>query len=297
MKSITVFTPTYNRAALLPRLYRSLQRQTCQDFIWMIIDDGSTDGTKELVELWNKDANRFSIEYYYKSNGGPHTAYNLAISHLTTPLSVGVDSDDWLPEYAIEHVLQFWDQNGSEHYAGIIGLDYTVEGKIIGDLLPDQKAINLIDLTNGKYHTKGGDRTYVVRTDLYRQVAPMQVFPGEKYFTTDYMLLQLSLHYDFLIMNEKLKYVEYQIGGLSDTILKQYINSPNSFAELRLFWLSLPDLPIRKGLRQCIHLSSSGFISHRLGSYIKRCHRKGMLLLMIPFGWLLTVYIRLKNKR
>ena len=103
-KFITVFTPTYNRAYLLSRCYESMKRQTNKNFIWMVIDDGSTDETKSLLKSWINEKNDFEIQYHYKKNGGLHTAYNEAISRITTPLSVCIDSDDWMPDDAIEKI-------------------------------------------------------------------------------------------------------------------------------------------------------------------------------------------------
>ena len=148
---LTVFTPTYNRAKLLQRCYESMKRQTNQKFIWMIIDDGSNDNTKELVKLWQLEEHDFQLKYYYKKNGGLHTAYNEAISRIETPLCVCIDSDDFMPDDAVEKILDFWEEHGSDEYAGIVGVDYTLDEKVIGDLLPNQKSVNLIDLLIGKY--------------------------------------------------------------------------------------------------------------------------------------------------
>ena len=106
MYPITIFTPSYNRAALLTRCYESLKKQTCKNFIWMVIDDGSTDHTVELVAEWQGKQCGFPIQYYYKENGGLHTAYNEAISHIDTPLCVCIDSDDFMPEDAVEQAVQ-----------------------------------------------------------------------------------------------------------------------------------------------------------------------------------------------
>src|SRR5690606_35774747 len=95
MKTITVFTPTYNRAHLLPRLYESLCRQTSKDFLWLVIDDGSVDNTKEIVQSWIKE-NIIQIEYHFKENGGMHTGHNMAIKNIKTELCMCVDSDDYL---------------------------------------------------------------------------------------------------------------------------------------------------------------------------------------------------------
>ena len=296
MVPITVFTPAYNRADLLKRCYESMCRQTNKNFIWMIIDDGSTDNTKQVVDVWMLNNNGFEIQYYYKKNGGLHTAYNEAIEHIDTELCVCIDSDDYMPDNAIEIILDFWKKNGSDEYAGIVGLDYTIDNHVIGDLLPDKKSINLINLLIGKYHIHNGDRTNVVRTELYKKVAPMISFEGEKNFSPHYMHLQISKNYDFLVLNKNLRYVEYQADGMSNSIFKQYLNSPNSFIETRKLYLSLPGISWKFKLRQSIHLVSSGIIANKLIEVLKYIPSFGMTVLAVPCGLLLSKYIRIKAK-
>lgn len=296
MVSLTVFTPTYNRAHLLSRCYESMKRQTNKSFIWMIIDDGSTDGTADLAEEWIRETHDFSLEYYYKENGGLHTAYNEAISHIRTELCVCIDSDDFMPDDAVDRILKFWEKNGSEEYAGIVGLDYYMDGTVIGDLLPEQKSINLIDLLTGKYQIQNGDRTNVVRTELYRKYAPMKVFPGEKNFNPHYLHLQISQNFDFLVLNENLRYVEYQQNGMSNSILKQYKNSPNSFAETRILYLSFPDTTWKFKFRHSVHLVSSCILAGKFWSAIKKSPCRGITALAIPFGWMLSFYIKYKTE-
>lgn len=296
IKPLTVFTPTYNRVDLLPRCYESMRRQTCQDFIWMVIDDGSTDGTRQLVESWTRQEDSPEIRYYHKENGGLHTAYNEAISHIDTPLCVCIDSDDFMPDDAVEKILRFWERNGSDQYAGIVGLDCDLSGKVIGDPLPDQKSVNLVDLLVGKYPIHNGDRTNVVRTELYRKYAPMHVFPGEKNFNPHYLHLQISKEYDFLVMNENLRFVEYQPGGMSDSMLGQYRSSPNSFAETRKLYLSFPDTPFSFRFRHSIHLVSSCILAGRLSSAIRESPCRVVTALAVPFGWMLSVYIKLRTR-
>lgn len=296
MVPITVFTPVYNRADLLKRCYESMCRQTNKNFIWMIIDDGSTDNTKEVVDLWMLNNNGFEIQYYYKENGGLHTAYNEAIEHIDTELCVCIDSDDYMPDNAVEIILDFWKKNGSNEYAGIVGLDYTIDNHVIGDLLPDKKSVNLIDLLIGKYHIHNGDRTNVVRTELYKKVAPMISFKGEKNFSPHYMHLQISKKYDFLVLNKNLRYVEYQADGMSNSIFKQYLNSPNSFIETRKLYLSLPGISWKFKLRQSIHLVSSGIIANKMTEVLKYIPSFGMTVLAVPCGLLLSKYIRIKAK-
>ncbi len=293
---ITIFTPTFNRVGLLPRCYESLKKQNDNRFVWMIIDDGSTDNTRELVESWIKIERNFIIKYYYKQNEGLHSAYNMAIEKIATPLCLCVDSDDYLQENAIEMILDFWETNGSEKYAGIIGLDCFEDGNVIGDLLPNQKQINLIDLLTGKYNLVNGDRALVVRTELYKSVAPMKVFAGEKYFNPHFMHLQISESYDFLVFNEALKTVEYQLEGMSNSMLEQYRNSPKSFSEIRKLYLSFPGTSLGFKLRHSIHLSSSCFLMHNIRSSITDNPHKLLALASIPFGLALSCIILSKGR-
>lgn len=294
-KFITVFTPTYNRAYLLSRCYESMKRQTNKNFIWMVIDDGSTDETKSLLKSWINEKNDFEIQYHYKKNGGLHTAYNEAISRITTPLSVCIDSDDWMPDDAIEKILNFWVNEGSDKYAGILGLDYFQNGQVIGDRLPDKKSINLIDLLLGKYKIKNGDRTCVVRTELYKKYYPMKVFCGEKNFNPHYLHLKISMEYDFLVLNENIHFVEYQPNGMSNSMLKQYRNSPNSFAETRLLYLSFPNINFKFKFKQSIHLVSSCILSGNIKKALNRTPCLFTTILAIPFGWLLSRIILMKT--
>lgn len=296
MVPLTIFTPTYNRAALLTRGFESLKRQTCKDFLWLIIDDGSTDGTGELVSRWLREPLDFEVRYIHKENGGLHTAYNEAISQTETPLCVCVDSDDYMPEDAVEKILRCWQERGSDRVAGIVGLDCRPDGSVLGDPLPEQETVNLIDLLTGKYPLRNGDRTNVVRTELYKRYAPMKVFPGEKNFNPHYLHLQISRDYDFLVLNENLRFVEYQSGGMSDTIWRQYYDSPNSFAETRKLYLSFPGTSLSFRFRHAIHLVSSCILAGNFYSALTGNPRKWETLLAIPFGWLLAQYIQFRER-
>ena len=295
METLTIFTPAYNRADLLVRGYEALNRQSCKDFVWMIIDDGSTDNTENVVKEWISKTTDYRIQYIKKENGGLHTGYNTAIEYAETELMVCVDSDDYMPDDAVEIILAFWKEHGSKQYAGIVGLDYSLDGDIIGDPIPNQKSINLIDLLVGKYPIINGDRTNVIRTELYKKYAPMKVFPGEKNFNPHYMHLQISMEYDFLVLNKNLKYVEYQAGGMSNSMLRQYKSSPNSFAEIRKLYLSFPNTSFKFQMRHAIHLASSCILAGQPLSVVKETTNLGIAIVAVPFGWLLSMYIQKKG--
>lgn len=294
--TLTVFTPTYNRAYCLHKGYEALCRQTSKDFLWMIIDDGSTDNTKKMVKEWMNKENGFEIQYIRKENGGLHTGYNVAIEHSNTELMVCIDSDDFMPDDAVEKILKFWKKNGSEKYAGIVALDAYEDGTIIGDFFPHQKTINILDVSLGKYHYKNGDRKMVVRTDLYKTVAPMPSYKGEKNFNPHLMHLQISEKYDFLIYNKVLCIVEYQVDGMSNAIYYQYMNSPNSFAHMRKYMLGLKNTSFLFRMRHAIHYVSSSIIGRNF-KFVTESPRKFETIIAIPFGIILTIYIKYKTQK
>lgn len=293
MPLITVFTPTYNRKKLLERLYESLTRQTDFDFIWMVIDDGSTDDTAEYIASLMKQESRFAIEYHYKENGGLHTGYNEAIKHLSTELCMCCDSDDWLPDDCIEKVKRIWGEGKRETCAGIIGLDFDKEDRIIGKLLPEGEETDLNELyIHGKLV---GDKKLVVRSELYKALPPMVTQKGEKNFNPNYLNVEISESYTWITVNENLCYVEYQPEGMSSGIYQQYANSPNSFIELRKLYLRLKKATFSFKCRHMIHYDAECLLAGR-GKEIFSPGSPMPLLsaLLSPAGLLLFFYIRKK---
>ena len=179
MHTLTIFTPAYNRSHTLPRTYSSLLSQSCKDFEWLIIDDGSSDATKDLVTKWIDDG-KIPIRYIYQDNQGMHGAHNTAYKNITTELNICIDSDDYMPSNAVEKIVSFWKANGSDKYAGNVGLDYAEGGGLIGTAFPE--GIKETTL-NGFYGSGGkGDKKLVYRTDVIRRYPEYPIFAGEKYF-------------------------------------------------------------------------------------------------------------------
>ena len=293
---LTVFTSTYNRADTLPRTYESLCRQTDKDFEWLIVDDGSTDDTEKIVQAWLAEDKGFPVRYIKKPNEGFHTGYNTAIANMDSVLAVCIDSDDFMPDHAVELIHECWLSRGSEAYGGIIGLDYQTDGTLIGGLLPEgMEAINLIALSQGKYPVKPGDKKIVVRTDLYKSVAPMKVFPGEKFFNPHYMHLEISREYDFLALNECLCLVDYQQNGMGSNMFRQYKNSPNSFLEIRKQQFSFSGNSMKSQIRNSIHFVSSALLAHRFREEFAKSEHKKLLCLSFFSGLGLAVITKIKG--
>lgn len=294
MKFLTVFTPAYNRAETLKRIYESLCEQDCKEFIWLIVDDGSTDDTQELVQNWIKKNNGFEIKYIYKENGGMHTAHNVAYENITTELNVCIDSDDRLAAGAVTKIKNKWNKVKNKGYAGIIGLDADLNtGRVIGKGFPK----GMKETTLGGYYAGGGqgDKKLVYRTDIINSVPSYPVFPGEKYVGLAYKYTLIDQKYKLSVLNEVLCDVEYQADGSSGTMYQQYLKNPKGFAFYRKICMQYP-ISTKRLVMDCIHYCSSSFIIKNK-EYVKESPRKLLTVICTPFGLLLTAMIKRKAKR
>lgn len=296
-QKLTVFTPAYNRAHTLPRTYESLRRQSCKDFVWLIVDDGSSDNTRALVESWMAKDNGFPIRYIHKENGGMHTAHNTAYENITTELNTCIDSDDALAEGAVETILSLWEQAGGAAHpevAGIIGLDADMNtGKVIGTEFPDGMARTTLA---GFYASGGrGDKKLVYRTDIMRQLPPYPVFPGEKYISLGYKYQLCDQKYTLLTVNRVLCDVEYQPDGSSNSMFRQYLNNPRGFAFIRVQNMKY-NKTFRRNVMDCIHYASSCIIA-REKHFVRKSPKPVLTWFAVPAGVLLTMYIRRRARR
>lgn len=292
-KLLTVFTPTFNRVHTLPRLYRSLCNQTCKDFEWLVIDDGSTDNTSDLIASY-KSEDKIPIRYIRKENGGLHTGYNTAYANISTELNVCIDSDDFMPEDAVEIIQKTWRERGSNRYAGITGLDfYANSDKPIGGFYPENmKEAYLLDLYIKGIHR--GDSKQVMRTDIMKALPPMKGFLGEKNFNPIYLLLQASDDLPMILINKNLCFVEYQENdSMSKSIWRQYLDSPRSFAKLRIMEMGLKRSTFLNNLRLSIHYDAVCFIA-KDKEMLKNSPKPLLALAMAPFGLILSLIIKAK---
>lgn len=264
MKRLTVFTPTYNRRDLLEAAFEALKKQTSKDFLWMIIDDGSTDDTETYAAEIKKSDCGFEIEYYKKENGGLQTAYVEALKHIKTPLCMCVDSDDYLIDDAVESLLDFWDRNGSEEVAGIISLDRYPNGVTVGGRFPEcMDRVNFKDIAPGKHGRTGSDVAMLYRTAAYEWTTPAIKYPGERSINASRQFIQIALHQDMLIFNRETVVVNYQADGVSNNKFRQYMRSPNTFADFRMFLLGLDGRTPKSYLRTAVHYVAECKIAKR----------------------------------
>lgn len=289
---LTIFTPTFNRAYTLHKCYESLLRQTCKNFIWLIIDDGSTDNTKELVNSWINE-NKINIRYYYQENKGMHGAHNTAYKLIDTEINTCIDSDDYMTDDAVEKINDFWEKNKDDELAGFVALDAYENGEIIGTKFPENlKSTTYFDIYN-KYKVKG-DKKFIYRSELTK-LYPYPIFEGEKYVSLAYKYAKLDEKYKLALMNEVVCIVEYMDDGSSKNMLRQYRKNPKGFAFIRIENLKNPKASLKLKFKECIHYVSSSFISKNK-NYLKESPCKILTILVIPVGYVLYRYI-MKNTR
>ncbi len=221
---VTVATPTYNRAHLLFRLYKSLCRQTCADFEWLVVDDGSTDDTDIEVNGFVAEG-KIDIRYIRKQNGGKHTAVNLAAKEAKGNLFFIADSDDWFPETAIADVIEaYCTIKEDERFAGICGLDRYADGRIVGSELPRPTIDASPQDIREKWGVKG-DLKEVFRTEVIRR-HPFPEIPGEKFCPEVLIWNRIGRRYKLRYFNKAIYTVEYQPNGLTSGITRARMNSP-----------------------------------------------------------------------
>lgn len=223
---ITVFTPTYNRSAFLDKIFKSLSQQTFKDYEWIVVDDGSTDSTKDMMDKIIAGCESFPIRYIYKENGGKHTAINLGTKLAKGELFFIVDSDDTLMDTALQTVADEWNKvKDNVQIGGIVGLDVNSKtGEIIGGGLP-QDVIDCDAMEiRFKYHVNG-DLKEVFKTDVLREF-PFPEIKGERFCPEQLVWFRIAQKYKLRYVNKPIYKVEYQPDGITSGIVKARMESP-----------------------------------------------------------------------
>ena len=245
-KLVTVLTPTYNRKKELYKLYQSLINQTSNNFIWFVVDDGSNDNTKNVIEKMRIE-NRIEIVYKRKENGGKHKAINFGLKYINTDLTFIVDSDDLLTEDAIENIEKInnkYSIKKDEPLCGYSFLRQFPNGNINGKMFPKNEEIS--DYVSMRINRNDvSDKAEVWFTDVLKE-NPFDEFEGEKFLGEDILWIRLAAKYKMVYINKAIYIGNYLSDGLTNNRRKNNIKSPKGCrARAKVFLDSKANLKIK----------------------------------------------------
>lgn len=249
---ITVFTPTYNRGYIIEKAYQSLCRQSKHHFEWVVVDDGSTDNTEELLSKWIQEPHDFPIRYTKVKNGGKHRAINVGVKLAKGELFLILDSDDYLPDNSLE-IVEKWEASIADQkdkFLGVVGLRYSFSGKVLGNKVEG----TFKDFSPHLEFKMGlrGDRAEVFYTNILKKY-PFPEIEGENFISEGMMWKEIGFKEKkkFRYFNENVMFCEYIEDGLSQNrknielknpqgvllnIKKEILYTPNSYVRRLKLW-------------------------------------------------------------
>ena len=282
---ITVFTPTYNRSYIIKKLYLSLLCQTYKDFEWLIVDDGSTDDTQDLL-LSIMSEKKIQIRYFKQENGGKHRAINRGVQEANGELFFIVDSDDYLAENALERVHHHWSNVKDDAiFAGVCGIRVYPDGQKVGS----KSNFVILDCCSldfkFKYKIKG-DAAEVFKTDILKMYRFPDI-PGENFCAESLIWNRIARKFKIRYFQEPIYICEYLPDGLSCSFLKNRVQSPR-YATLLYKELSMADIPFFLKAKSLINYWRFAF--HLQRPFTTKISEVGIMpIFLIPLSFLFFV--------
>jgi glycosyltransferase involved in cell wall biosynthesis len=300
----TVFTPTYNRAHTLHRVFDSLCTQTLRDFEWIVVDDGSIDNTAKLVADWAKTAD-FPIRYFKQEHSGKHIAHNLAIREARGKFFVPLDSDDACVSIALERMGYHWSTipaGDCASFSGVSGLCQDQNGRVIGDNYPSDPFDSTLRERKYLYRLRG-ETWGSALTEIVRRF-PFPEIKGTNFIPEGVVWLEMAKKYRDRCVNEvfRIYYVDDAATGGTLT-LKRALNETAPGRLYYYVWLLNNDLeyffrspgPFLKAaimLPIAAHFAGEPFM-HAV-RLLQSTRAKAIVLLALPASFLLWIFGRSK---
>ncbi len=288
-KRITVLTPVYNRKHTIHRAFDSLMRQTFHEFEWLVIDDGSTDGIQEIIDDYKKTA-FFPVSYYYKENGGKHTAINMAYQLMKTEYYVILDSDDALADNALERMLFHWDsipEEKKQDYWCVVGLCADSKDlSIVGDKFPE--GINSSENPRLSAKSVSGEKQGCLRLDISKKY-PFPEPPGTTFITECIVWNKIDKDYKQYYVNDIFRI--YYMDEPDSLTLAWYKNHVGEGYVSNFYWKlsTLNDVGVTRisDLRLFLEVAYYGAMAGRrsgeiLKSIEKKKYRAAEVLFILP---------------
>lgn len=292
---VTIFTPTYNRARLLKRLYESLKEQSDKDFEWIIVDDGSKDNTEEVVQGFIKEK-IIPIKYLKKENEGKHIAINVGCDMAEGELFFIVDSDDYIPKEAIEEVKRDWEKyRNNTGIAGLVYLKAWENGNLMGRKFEKDEFIS----NHVKEYNKGGvwgEKLKILRTEIFRK-NKFPKYENEKYVGEHVLWIEVSRKYDLVYINKVLYIAEYLEDGLTMAGRKLRIENPLGGIKGAQV-LMQKDMCLKLRIKNNLLYSAYSFFAKKsIKEIYKGAVEKSLFTLELPFGYVLYRYWKKKFEK
>lgn len=288
-EKITILTPTYNRAKLLTRAYESLVNQKNKSFIWLIVDDGSTDDTENIVNNFIKE-DKIIIQYFRKKNGGKHTALNYGIEKIKTELTMILDSDDKLTDDAIEVVLKDYKEYiNDDKICGASYLKADLNRKVLGELYNTDKFIS--NHIEARINARNkSDKEEVFKTKILKKY-PFPIFEGEKFLSETLIWNRIAKKYDTLYINKIIYLCEYQPDGMSKNWRKLNLKNPQG-ASLVVNEMSTKEFKFKVRIKNTLaYIVYSKYGKKNFYEIVKNSNsRLNTMILYIPASILTIIY-------
>lgn len=283
--TLSIFTPTYNRAYILKQSYDALCRQTVKDFVWLVVDDGSTDNTDELISLWKKEE-KINIKYIKQNNAGKQRAVNTGVLNCDTRYFAFLDSDDYFENETVEKfLLELQKIKDNEKVAGVLARRGNKEKQIIGNSqLPQNKFIENVNTLIKKYNFSGDTcrayKTDVLRENLYPEI-------DEKFILEDVMLAPIDRKYDMYIVNEVFSICTYLEDGYTKNSQELYKKNPYGYS-LGINELTLAKRGFLRQVKATI-LYTTWCWNFKIKKSFENCKNKKMYIIVLPISILCSI--------
>ena len=288
---LTILTPTYNREKYLTVLYDSLKKQTNQNFQWLIIDDGSTDNTKKVIDRF--EGQDFLLEYHKKKNGGKHTAINYSHPYIKGEMVCIVDSDDWLLPEAVERIVE----NGEKYFSfENIRLLTFLRGKNKEEAINTSFLEHPVISNHISFRVNGhrvGDCCEIIAADVLKEF-PFPEHEGERFLGEGYLWNKSGFKYDTVYIPEIIYVCEYLEGGLTKSGRKLRISCPLGGMDNSDSFFDTGDgrEVNSKTLRKeaMLFVCYGKFAGFSKKEILSKCNRRDLAKKYYIFGWLLYIY-------
>ncbi|WP_214759711.1 glycosyltransferase family 2 protein [Exiguobacterium sp. s129] len=289
---LTILTPTYNREKTLFRLYESLCKQNNKRFTWLVVDDGSTDCTRELIEEFIGEK-KIDIKYILKSNGGKHTAVNTGLLEINTPLVFIVDSDDRIVEDAVETIFNIWKENKkNSSISSFWFLQKNEDDMIIGDKFKDDNFISnyLEVLINSEVK---GDKKSVYLTDIRKQYL-FPEFKNERFMGEGYIHKKIGENYEAVFINKPIYISEYLEDGLTKAGRQMRLGNPKGGIVISNEFLK-GNVKLKVKIKKALLYTVYSLIDDRkIYKILKDANNRTLVTLLFPMS--LLIYYKWKEK-